>query len=76
MSELGRVAVTFYIDDDLRRRAKAVYRNTCADERDASWSDMIAKALTTEVHRRERLYNRGRAFEGDAQRLTPGRPIG
>jgi hypothetical protein len=76
MSRHGRVTVTFYIDDGLRHRAKAAYRHTCADEQDASWSDMITKALAAEVRRREGLYNAGRAFEGDTERLTPGRPIG
>jgi hypothetical protein len=76
MSGVGRVAVTFYMDDDLRRRARAAYRHTRAEERDASWSDLIAKALLAEVLRRERLHNGSRAFEGDAHRLAPGRPIG
>ncbi|MGH1549998.1 ParB family protein [Leifsonia poae] len=71
-----RTTVTFYLTDAMRNRARAAYRQTSYDERDTSWSEMINKALLAEVQRRERAYNGGRAFVGNDEPLTPGRPIG
>ncbi|MEV8213652.1 hypothetical protein [Leifsonia sp. NPDC077715] len=71
-----RTTVTFYLTDAMRNRARAAYRQTSFDERDTSWSEMINKALLAEVQRRERAYNGGRAFVGNDEPLTPGRPIG
>jgi len=71
-----RTTVTFYLTEAMRNRARAAYRQTSFDERDSSWSEMLNKALLAEVQRRERAYNEGRAFVGNEDPLTPGRPIG
>ena len=72
----GCTTVTFYLTDAMRNRARAAYRQTSFSERDASWSEMINKALLAEVERRELAYNGGEAFVGNDEPLTPGRPIG
>ena len=71
-----RTTVTFYLTEAMRNRARAAYRQTSFDERDSSWSEMLNKALLAEVQRREAEYNGGRAFVGNEEPLTPGRPIG
>lgn len=71
-----RTTVTFYLSDAMRNRARAAYRQTSFDERDSSWSEMLNKALLAEVRRRELEYNSGKAFIGNDEPLTPGRPIG
>lgn len=71
-----RTTVTFYLTEAMRNRARAAYRRTSFDERDRSWSEMLNKALLAEVQRREAEYNGGRAFVGNEDPLTPGRPIG
>jgi hypothetical protein len=71
-----RTTVTFYLTDAMRNRARAAYRQTSFDERDSSWSEMLNKALLAEVRRREDAYNDGKAFVGNDEPLTPGRPIG
>jgi hypothetical protein len=71
-----RTTVTFYLTEAMRNRARAAYRQTSFDERDSSWSEMLNKALLAEVQRREAAYNGGRAFVGNSDPLTPGRPIG
>ncbi len=70
-----RATITFYIGEALRDRARAAYRSTSLAEQDASWSEMIAKALLAEVERREAEHNEGDQFAGDAGPLPPGRPI-
>ncbi len=71
-----RTTITFYLPDVLRNRARAAYRVTSFEEQDASWSDMLSKALLAEVERRERIHNLGERFAGGEEPLTPGRPIG
>ena len=71
-----RATITFYLSDVLRNRARAAYRVTSFEEQDASWSDMLSKALLAEVERRERIHNLGERFAGGEEPLTPGRPIG
>lgn len=71
-----RTTVTFYLTEAMRNRARAAYRQTSFDERDSSWSEMLNKALLAEVERREIAYNEGKAFVGNNDPLTPGRPIG
>ncbi|NEN05518.1 hypothetical protein G3T36_06500 [Diaminobutyricibacter tongyongensis] len=71
-----RTTITFYLSDVLRNRARAAYRVTSFEEQDASWSDMLSKALLAEVERRERIHNLGEHFAGGEEPLTPGRPIG
>ncbi|GAB3582891.1 hypothetical protein GCM10027406_26330 [Leifsonia lichenia] len=71
-----RTTITFYLTDGLRNRARAAYRSTSFDEKDSSWSEMLNKALITEIERRESLYNDGVEFTGNDEPLTPGRPIG
>lgn len=71
-----RTTITFYLTEGLRNRARAAYRSTSFEERDSSWSEMLSKALATEVERRERAHNDGRRFVGSDEPLTPGRPIG
>jgi len=73
--ESDRTTITFYLSETLRNRARAAFRATRTDEGDLSWSDMVTKALLTEVERREREHNGGEAFAGSAERLQPGRPI-
>jgi hypothetical protein len=70
-----RATITFYIGEALRDRARAAYRSTSFAERDTSWSEMLAKALLTEVERREAEHNDGDRFTGDPGPLRPGRPI-
>lgn len=72
----ARTTITFYLSDSLRNRARAAYRSTSFHERDASWSEMLTKALLAEVERRERAHNHGRRFPGSQEPLNPGRPIG
>jgi hypothetical protein len=72
----GRTTITFYLSDNLRNRARAAYRSTSFHEKDASWSEMLTKALLAEVERRERAHNRGQRFPGSDEPLNPGRPIG
>jgi hypothetical protein len=72
----GRTTITFYLSDNLRNRARAAYRSTSFHEKDASWSEMLTKALLAEVERRERAHNRGQRFPGSEEPLNPGRPIG
>lgn len=71
-----RITVTFYLSDAMRNRARAAYRHTSFSERDTSWSEMLNKALLAEVRRREAEYNGGKAFAGNDEPLSPGRPIG
>lgn len=71
-----RTTITFYLTEGLRNRARAAYRSTSFEERDSSWSEMLNKALTTEIERREAVYNKGVEFTGSDEPLTPGRPIG
>lgn len=71
-----RTTITFYLTQDLRNRARAAYRSTSFAEKDTSWSEMLTKALLTEVERRERDHNGGAEFSGGAEPLSPGRPIG
>ena len=71
-----RTTITFYLSDVLRNRARAAYRVTSFEEQDASWSDMLGKALLAEVERRERIHNLGEHFAGGEEPLPPGRPIG
>jgi len=71
-----RTSVTFYIPEALRNRARTAYRSTSFAERDASWSEMLNKALLAEVERREFEHNGGATFEGGTEPLTPGRPLG
>jgi hypothetical protein len=70
-----RATITFYIGEALRDRARAAYRSTSHVEQDASWSEMLAKALLAEVERRESEHNDGDRFAGDPGPLRPGRPI-
>lgn len=70
-----RTTVTFYLDLELRARARAAYEHTRVVETDDSWSHMIGKALTAEVGRREALYNQSHRFVADDRRLPPGRPV-
>ncbi len=72
----GRTTITFYLSDNLRNRARAAYRSTSFHEKDASWSEMLTKALLAEVERRERAHNSGQRFPGSEEPLNPGRPIG
>ena len=74
--ERRRTTITFYLSELLRNRARAAYRLTSFEEQDASWSDMLSKALLAEVERRERIHNLGERFSGGEEPLTPGRPIG
>ncbi len=74
--ERQRTTITFYLSELLRNRARAAYRGTSFAEQDSSWSDMLTKALLTEVERRERDHNYGEQFEGGEEPLTPGRPLG
>ena len=76
VSTSRRTTITFYLTEALRNRARAAYRSTSFAEKDTSWSEMLNKALLAEVERREREYNEGNTFEGGAEPLTPGRPIG
>ena len=76
VSTSRRTTITFYLTEALRNRARAAYRSTSFAEKDTSWSEMLNKALLAEVERREREYNDGATFEGGAEPLTPGRPIG
>jgi hypothetical protein len=71
-----RTTITFYIPEALRNRARTAYRSTSFAEKDSSWSEMLNKALLAEVERRELEHNDGATFEGGAEPLTPGRPIG
>ncbi|WP_345762904.1 ParB family protein [Diaminobutyricibacter sp. McL0608] len=71
-----RTTITFYLSELLRNRARAAYRLTSFAEQDASWSDMLSKALLAEVERRERDHNYGEEFTGGEEPLSPGRPIG
>ena len=71
-----RTTITFYLTEGLRNRARAAYRATSFEEKDSSWSEMLNKALITEIERRETLYNDGAEFVGNDEPLTPGRPIG
>lgn len=70
-----RVKVSVYLDAQLRDAARAAYRATAHLEKDASWSDMIEKAVTAEVERRQLVYNDGEPFPGSRDKLTPGRTI-
>ncbi len=69
------VSVTFYIPGGLRNRSRAAYRATSLLECDTSWSDLVRKALTAEVERREREHNDGVAYVGDGIPLRAGRPL-
>jgi hypothetical protein len=71
-----RTTITFYLPEELRSRARAVYRSTSFEEKDSSWSEMLNKALLTEIGRREAIYNDGVPFTGRDDPLPPGRPIG
>jgi hypothetical protein len=71
-----RTTITFYVDPELRNRAREAYRSTSYAERDSTWSEMLCKALLAEVERRERLHNSGEEFLGSEHPLAPGRPIG
>lgn len=71
----ARVKVSVYLDAQLRDAARAAYRATAHLENDASWSDMIEKAVTAEVERRQHAHNDGKPFSASRDKLTPGRTI-
>lgn len=71
----GRVKVSVYLDPNLRDAARAAYRATAHLEQDASWSDMVQKAIATEIERRQRTHNDGDPFPHGAAKLTPGRQV-
>ncbi|MFF1635413.1 hypothetical protein [Leifsonia sp. NPDC058248] len=71
-----RATITFYLGEPLRDRARAAFRSTSLVEEDATWSEMLAKALLAEVERREAEHNDGDRFTGGDDPLRPGRPIG
>jgi len=67
--------LTVYVGGEVRQRARAAYKATNYEERDATWSDFVEKAIQAETERRERKYNHGKQFEGGAERLRGGRPL-
>jgi hypothetical protein len=70
-----KATMTVYVENDVRDRSRAVFRATQHLEDDASYSDMISKAILAEVLRREGLYNEGEPFTGGHNRLPTGRPM-
>lgn len=67
--------LTVYVPGDVRARSRAAFKATQRLEGDASYSDMVAKAIATEVARREAAYNEGRPFDGGDEALPTGRPL-
>ena len=70
-----KIATTVYITTDLRTRSRAAFKATQHLEGDASYSEMINKAIAAEVERRENEYNSGAAFAGGNEPLPMGRPL-
>ena len=75
-SEGGRSAITTYLSQSARQRARATYRATSHLEGDTSWSDFVETAILAEVERRESEHNSGERYAIDQTPLSPGRPLG
>ncbi len=71
----SKSTLTVYVPGDIRARSRAAFKATQRLEGDASYSDMVAKAIATEVARREAAYNEGRPFVGGDEALPTGRPL-
>ncbi|WP_392341498.1 hypothetical protein ACQ86L_0650 (plasmid) [Leifsonia sp. P73] len=67
--------ISFYVPDDLSRRAKAAFRATAFQAGDRTWSAFLVRALESEVNRRESEYNAGERFEDSGKNLPAGRPL-
>ena len=74
-SEGSRSAITTYLSQSVRQRARATYRATNHLEGDTSWSDFVETAILAEVERRENEHNGGEHYAGDPAPLSPGRPL-
>lgn len=69
------LTVTFAIPQDLRTRARAMFRATAQVEGDDSFAGMLCSIIERECERREARYNAGERFTGGEQMLLPGRKI-
>jgi hypothetical protein len=72
----GKTSLTVYVPDELRTRARALYRATSHLEDDRTFSHMVEKMLEAAIRERELRYNEGMPFAGDKARLSSGRPRG
>jgi hypothetical protein len=71
----GKHTITVYLPSDLRQRARAAFNATRTLEADASFSDMVTKAIEAEVTRREIEHNNGQRYAGGHDQLPTGRPL-
>ena len=72
----AKVQLNAAVPSDLRARARTTYRATAHLEGHRSFSDFVATAIETEIHRLEQLHNAGQPFTGPDQPLPTGRPLG
>jgi hypothetical protein len=67
--------ISFYVPEELSRRAKAAFRATSFQAGDRTWSAFLVRALESEVNRREVQFNEGERFEDSGGNLPAGRPL-
>lgn len=67
--------ISFYVPEELSRRAKAAFRATAFQAGDRTWSAFLVRALESEVNRRESEFNGGDRFEDSGENLPAGRPL-
>lgn len=75
-AELPKKKQSFYLEEDEANQMRGAYRATAHLEGFSSLTDLIARAVATEVHRLQVQHNGGRPFPSlGANQIPKGRPL-